>query len=162
VALFKKKLKDPVEGTALISACDMTTGTSGVGGSSCHMSLVLQAPGVPAMAVEHNAWYVSSRKWPSPGMTVPVLLDRGNPKNFKILWDKVDTVKERTASQADMLAEALRARQASSQVVMPAPGDEPTSTDDRIRQLERLAQLHASGALSQEEFEAEKHRLLGE
>jgi hypothetical protein len=95
-------------------------------------------------------------------MTVPVLLDRGNPKNFKILWDKVDTVKERTASQADMLAEALRARQASSQVVMPAPGDEPTSTDDRIRQLERLAQLHASGALSQEEFEAEKHRLLGE
>ena len=33
--------------------------------------------------------------------------------------------------------------------------------DDRLAQLERLARLHQSGALSDREFEAEKRRLLG-
>jgi len=38
----------------------------------------------------------------------------------------------------------------------PAAGD-----DDRLEQLERLAKLRDSGALTQQEFEAEKARLLG-
>jgi hypothetical protein len=41
----------------------------------------------------------------------------------------------------------------------------PTATvsnDDRLGRLERLAALHASGVLSDDEFAAEKQRLLDE
>lgn len=38
--------------------------------------------------------------------------------------------------------------------------DGPAGSDDRLVQLERLAHLHATGALTTAEFEAEKRRLL--
>ncbi len=34
--------------------------------------------------------------------------------------------------------------------------------DDRVQQLERLAKLKESGALSEQEFEREKARILGQ
>jgi hypothetical protein len=42
-----------------------------------------------------------------------------------------------------------------------AGGAPPATGDDRLGRLERLAALHAQGALSDEEFAAEKRRLLG-
>lgn len=39
-------------------------------------------------------------------------------------------------------------------------GGSPAAAGDRLNQLERLAQLRASGALTEQEFEAEKRRLL--
>lgn len=41
----------------------------------------------------------------------------------------------------------------------PAPAAPPTSSD-RITQLNQLAQLRASGALTEEEFQREKQKLL--
>jgi hypothetical protein len=41
----------------------------------------------------------------------------------------------------------------------PTPAAAPQG--DRLDELERLARLHASGALTDDEFAAEKHRLLG-
>jgi hypothetical protein len=52
--------------------------------------------------------------------------------------------------------EAANARAASS----PPPEPEP-EPNDTISKLERLASLHASGALTDEEFAAQKSRLLG-
>ena len=46
----------------------------------------------------------------------------------------------------------------SAVAAAPAPAGGP---EDRIAQLERLAQLHESGALSDAEFEVEKRRVLG-
>jgi hypothetical protein len=43
----------------------------------------------------------------------------------------------------------------------PAPVDMAPPSEDRIAQLERLAQLHASGVLTDDEFAAEKARILG-
>ena len=42
-----------------------------------------------------------------------------------------------------------------------ATADPPAGDDDRIAQLERLAKLRDTGALTQAEFETEKARLLG-
>jgi hypothetical protein len=39
-------------------------------------------------------------------------------------------------------------------------GTEPTSGDDVVSMLERLAKLKADGALTAEEFQAEKRRIL--
>ncbi len=43
-----------------------------------------------------------------------------------------------------------------------APGGAASGEDDKIGQVERLAQLKSSGALTDEEFEKEKARILGE
>ena len=47
-----------------------------------------------------------------------------------------------------------------------ALGGQPTAStgggDDRVQQLERLAKLKESGALSEQEFEREKARILGQ
>ncbi len=43
----------------------------------------------------------------------------------------------------------------------PAPAPTAPSTDELLRQLERLGNLRASGVLTEEEFAAQKARLLG-
>jgi hypothetical protein len=51
-------------------------------------------------------------------------------------------------------------RSSGASGIVPPPAN--AGGDDRIAQLERLAQLRASGALSDEEFEAEKRRVLAD
>ncbi|WP_336922860.1 SHOCT domain-containing protein [Aquipuribacter sp. SD81] len=45
--------------------------------------------------------------------------------------------------------------------VPPPPAAAPASTEDRLQQLERLAALRSSGILTDQEFAAEKARILG-
>ncbi len=45
--------------------------------------------------------------------------------------------------------------------VAPSASPAPSGTDDLINQLERLGQLRASGVLTEDEFAAQKARLLG-
>jgi hypothetical protein len=45
-------------------------------------------------------------------------------------------------------------------VVPPAPSYTPTDQGVRLEQLKQLAALRDSGALTEEEFEAEKRRIL--
>jgi hypothetical protein len=75
------------------------------------------------------------------------------------------------AGTATATANAVNRRQASKNVaayqeaeqsVAPPPSPAPVETaDDHLAQLERLGQLKAHGILSQEEFEAEKAKILG-
>jgi len=46
-------------------------------------------------------------------------------------------------------------------VAVGVPGGQPASQDDVIAQLERLGQLKAQGILTEEEFAAQKAKLLG-
>jgi hypothetical protein len=80
------RMKDPVRGTAQVVSC---TGHRGAAlRQNCHMTLVVQAEDVPAKAVEHSG-LVHFRRWPSPGMTLPVTIDRANPERLKVEWDEV-------------------------------------------------------------------------
>jgi hypothetical protein len=47
------------------------------------------------------------------------------------------------------------------QYAAPPPQAAPASTDDKISQLERLGTLHDQGVLTDEEFAAEKTKILG-
>lgn len=47
-----------------------------------------------------------------------------------------------------------------SAVVMPPAAAQPESMDDKLAQLERLAQLQAQGILTQEEFAIQKAKIL--
>ena len=57
-------------------------------------------------------------------------------------------------------AQAAQAQQAQAAAAAPAPAPAPV-VGDPVAQLEKLGQLHAQGILTDEEFAAQKAKLLG-
>ena len=99
------RMQDPVRGHAQVVSC---TGHHGEGiYQNCRMQLVVQAPGVPATSVQQND-LVRHDRWPFPGTTLPVTVDRANPQKVKIEWDEVESSKDRSKRNADALAAAMR------------------------------------------------------
>jgi hypothetical protein len=168
-------MKDPVRGTAQVVACSRMTQAAVA--SNCAMNLVVSADGMPATPVEHEA-IVRQDRWPHAGQVLPVTVDRADPSRLTIEWDEVRTHEDRIAEQADALAASMNRGGASAgndlvdQLRAAFPGAEitvsshqPNLSDltggDSVERLERLAALHRSGALTDEEFAAAKARLLG-
>jgi hypothetical protein len=52
-------------------------------------------------------------------------------------------------------------QQAAAQAPPEAPAEAPTPAEDPYAQLEKLGQLHEQGILTDEEFAAEKKKILG-
>ncbi len=212
-ALFPKKIKDPLTGTAQIVSCSGTS--ENATHQTCEMQLVVNVEGVEPFAVAHTQ-ILKVSKWPSPGMAVPVVVSQSDPTNLRLDFDAIPEWQDAGMDRAEQIAASMRGEGETGdgpQVVqMPgggtaqvhvvnvsggdvdpadlaqavsmaeqttgmdldgdgkvasgaAPVTPPTAAaagdDDRIAQLERLAKLHDSGALSDQEFEAEKARLLG-
>lgn len=186
------------------------------------MTLVVQAEGIPAYSTRLSTWCRVDR-WPNPGETLPVTVDREDPHRLRVEWDEVVPHAERARAQEDRMAEimggfgsfgtrapgpggpapevqtfggpgmsgvvvnvsggslddpgvaeALEMAEAmtgmdldgdgriGAQAAPAAPAPEDTPAEDRIARLERLARLREQGALTEEEFAAEKARVLGE
>ena len=90
-----------------------------------------------------------------PGMAANVQFIGGSP---------ADLPPEKLAKLEAMLGQDLNGDGmigGSVAAAVPAGWAPPTAQDDRLAQLERLASLHRSGALTDEEFAREKSRLLG-
>ena len=64
------------------------------------------------------------------------------------------------AAQAAGAAPADPAAAVASPATAPAPEAQAANASDRIAQLQQLASLHTSGALTDEEFAAEKAKVL--
>jgi hypothetical protein len=104
--MFKgARMKDPVRGQAQVVSCSMNRG-DGIW-QNCHLQLVVQGEGVPATSAEHNE-LIHRNKWPSPGMALPITIDRANPAKFKIEWGEVQDSRDRAAANADALAAMMR------------------------------------------------------
>lgn len=104
-ALFSPSISDPVQGAAQVVSVSMPPSKNG-GGAMCEMNLVITVPGQPSVAV-HKANLVSMTKWPMPGMRLPVIAERTDPKKFKILWDQVASGRERGQQQAQQVADRI-------------------------------------------------------
>jgi hypothetical protein len=103
-------MKDPVRGTAeVVARTDYFDGTW----AQCHMELVIEAPGVPAAAVEWTGM-VHNSKWPEAGRTLPVTVDRADPTHVKVEWDEVESSDEIARRQAEHLAASKRGEQPRS------------------------------------------------
>jgi len=63
-------------------------------------------------------------------------------------------------AQADEQQQAM-AQQAAAQQAMAAPAPAPASESDMISQLKQLAELKDQGILTDEEFAAQKAKILG-
>jgi hypothetical protein len=178
-------MKDPVDGVAQVvgSTQPPDSATSG----NVNLTLVVQAEGVPASTIEHSC-LAPTKKWPYPGETLPVTFDRTDPDRLKVRWDDVPDSADVSKQQAEALAaqlnqggggsvvssggnvndivEALQQAMPGAQIQVgdgqvAAGGGTDAGDDDRLAELERLAKLKESGALTEEEFEREKARILG-
>lgn len=120
------RMKDPVRGTAQVVSCTAHHGDGVM--QSCRMQLVVQAEGVPAKAVEHSA-PVHRKRWPSPGLTVPVTVDRSNPERLKVEWDEIESSGDRADAAAEGLA-SLRGELREQDVLTDA---EPAEQKRQVR-----------------------------
>jgi hypothetical protein len=74
---------------------------------NCHMELVVQAEGVPATAVQFQG-LVHNARWPTPGMSLPVTVNRADPQRVRIEWDEVESSRDRSHRTAEDLAASMR------------------------------------------------------
>jgi hypothetical protein len=191
VAIFgKSKLGDPVRASARVVSSSRPPHNARY--SPLQMDLVVQADGVPPTAVQFKQRAARCAKFPVPGQVIPVEIERSDPTKVKVLWDEVPSRGELGQQQSQAIAAAMRGDVPApvdpqgpgappgvppqignlvDQIRQAFPGAEvnvaegsvaPSGGDDRIAKLERLAQLHRSGVLSDEELAREKSRILDE
>ncbi len=110
------------------------------------LDLEVHVPGRPAYRVA-NSYLVPAAVPIGQGVRLPVRVDRNDQSKIAIDW--------RSAGQAPARGEVRPV----GPDVHPAAG--ASSGDDIVLQLERLARLRDSGALTQAEFEQQKARVLG-
>jgi hypothetical protein len=107
-------------------------------------------------------------KMPRTGDTVPVTVSESEPGRLRVEWDEVESLTEAAelaqelleAGDLDGAAQAMGLRRAGGSRRF-APG-EARKTAERIAQVAKLKRLREDGALSKEEFESEKRRLLSD
>ena len=165
-----KRMSQPVRGTAQVVSATMPAEDST--SSNCLMSLVVSAEGLEPTPVEHTAM-ASVKRWPSPGMTVPVTVDLADPTRLKIHWDEVQTNRQSAMQQAEQMAEMMKGGAGATaqgagmdfgaviaQATGAAGGQANPAADDVAGQIERLSRLRDTGVLSDEQFEDAKRKLL--
>jgi len=140
MGLFDKLLggngmTDPVRGQAHVVACSGFNSEGSIW-AKCRMQLVVSAEGVPATSLDEHM-LVHRSKWPSAGITLPITVDRANPRKVKIEWDEVQDSGERAAQSAEAIAAMMRGE--------PAPwaeahgGTDPSKlTDEQEAKLKAL------------------------
>lgn len=100
----------------------------------------------------NNQYMVPATATIGPGVKVPVKVDANDQTKIAIDWQN--------AGQAPARGEV---RPAGGAAAAPAPAATPGSGGgDSIAELERLAKLRDSGALTEAEFEQQKARVLGQ
>ncbi|MGI9019835.1 MAG: SHOCT domain-containing protein [Solirubrobacterales bacterium] len=165
-----KRMSQPERGTAQVVSASMPPydATS----SNCSLHLVVSAEGLEPTPIEHTAM-ASVKRWPTPGMTLPVTVDLADPTRLKIHWDDVPTGDQTAMQQAEQMAEMMKGGAGATaqgagmdlgaviaQATGAAGGQAKSAADDVAGQIEKLSQLHDSGALSDEEFADAKGKLL--
>ena len=117
MGLFSKvsemRMKDAAEGTLRVVGITTPDPTA----TSCNyrMDGVVSADGLLPTAVVHHGMCSLSR-WPSPGDTLPVTVDRAKPERIVVHWKELPT----GAATAQSMAEQLAAQMRSGGAAVPA------------------------------------------
>jgi len=97
----------------------------------------------------NNMYMVPAGATVGQGVTLPIKVDPNDPSKIAIDWDSAQRPPERG-----------EVRPVGGSGFTPAPPS-PSGSDDHIAELERLAKLRDSGALTDAEFEQQKAKILG-
>jgi hypothetical protein len=115
--LHNKHMTDPADGTLQLTSC--SAGAYDAAYSNCRMQGVVTAPGLAPTAVEHVC-LAPTKKWPQPGQTVPVLVDRADPTRLEVSWDDMPSNRDLGRQQAQQEAQRLAAQMSAAQAPGPA------------------------------------------
>ena len=102
----------------------------------------------------NNQYMVPAGATLGQGVTLPVKVDPNDPAKIAIDWEAA-----RTAPQRGDVRPVGGSGFSPAPAAPPEP--EPTGGGDQIAELERLAKLRDSGALTDAEFEQQKAKILG-
>jgi hypothetical protein len=98
----------------------------------------------------NNQYMVPAGATLGQGVTLPIKVDQNDPSKIAIDWE--------SAQQAPAHGEV---RPTGGSGFVPAPAPASSGGGDNIAELERLAKLRDSGALTDAEFEQQKAKILG-
>jgi hypothetical protein len=99
------RMQQPMPGTLLVTAVSLPTENAVY--HSARLTGVVSGEGVAPTATQFSG-LIRTSKWPRSGQTLPVIVDRANPHNFAIEWDKVQDGGSAAMDQAEALAAAMR------------------------------------------------------
>ena len=153
------RMHDPVRGTATVVSSSSPIASVGEGVAAwngCTLTCVLEAAGVNAQTAHERALTSPTNRWPYPNSVLPITLDRADPTSWVVHWGEMTTARQAGDSQAEALAASRRGEAGSAST--PSSGSGP---DDQLARLQKLGELHASGVLTDAEFDAQKAKILG-
>lgn len=141
-------LAEGIGGTATIVG--MGTPARGAQWFNLDLDLEVSVPGRQAYRVT-NSFMVPASASLGQGVTLPVKVDPNDPAKIAIDWDSAPTGP--AAGEVRPVA--------GSGGFAPAPAPPAAAGGDHLAELERLAKLRDSGALTDAEFEQQKAKILG-
>ena len=106
-----------------------------------------------------KTFFINQTQMPRVGDVWPAWYDATDPSTFAVGQPNLGDPQTQQIFEDFGIAHPL-AEDATGPAAAPAAAG-ADEDDDRLDDLERLADLHARGLLSQQEFEAEKRRILG-
>jgi hypothetical protein len=120
-------MADPVDGVLHVTGVDDPAPYSAVR-ATCAFEGVVQAPGVAARA-EQVSGMVDTARWPRAGDDLPITVDRANPKQWLIRWERVPSRGDEGLAEAQEQAARLNAGAAGTPPAadwpQPSPGAGP-------------------------------------
>lgn len=178
--VHRRVLKTGIAGKARVASFRMPRG---IANENIPMTLEVYVEGRAPYLVE-GQWWLNRKDRIGSGLELPVRVDRDDPDKVAIDWK---AARELRAKERAEYERALASRQVvdsgqamaepfgaggladiASQFFDSAPSGAgegegaQVDPEDPLSKLERLAELHRSGALSDEEFAAKKAELLRE
>ncbi len=147
----------------IVSIMEDRTGLQAGSRITSEFLLSVNVPGRPRYGVRWKGLEHTRRDY-ELWRDIPVELDAEHPDQVKILWDEMQDSGSALAGRLTEAAGEMEAKLArfaiQPQAMPPAPTPAPAAGNP-LDQIERLAKLHQAGALTDDEFAAEKARILG-
>lgn len=143
-------LAEGIGGTATIVG--MGTPARGAQWFNLDLDLEVNIPGRQAYRVA-NQFMVPASASLGQGVTLPVKVDQNDPAKIAIDWD--------SAPKGPAAGEVRPVAGSGGFAPAPAPTPPAGGGGDHLADLERLAKLRDSGALTDAEFEQQKAKILG-
>ena len=75
----------------------------------CTIAYAIEAPGIPAFSGQ-GTFYAQTKRWPQPGINLPVVFDAANPAHVDIDWDHAPRPVDIASGAAQALADQLNQR----------------------------------------------------
>ena len=75
----------------------------------CTMAYAIEAPGIPAFSGQ-GTFYAQTKRWPQPGINLPVVFDAANPAHVDIDWEHAPRPVDVASGAAQALADQLNQR----------------------------------------------------